>query len=104
MTNERYAIVRLRWHDAVTSAEPGWTTKEDAFSTAETSPPIMNSVGYVMFENDEWIAITDSVGGDEFGQITKIPKTMIIEKYILVEKPNEEINLDFDPSDYSGDF
>ena len=97
-------MVRIRWQDAVTSVEPGWTSKDDALGIAESSPPRMSSIGYVLFENDEWLSITDSIGGDEFGQVTKIPKVMIIEKHILVKKPNEQNNLDFDPSDYDGNY
>jgi hypothetical protein len=93
--NGVYSMVRIRWQDAVTSSEPGWTSRDDALGVAEVRPPTMSSIGYVLFENDEWLSITDSIGDDEFGQVTKIPKVMIIEKHILVEKPNEQNNLDF---------
>jgi len=104
MNNGIYPIVRIRWQDAVTSSEAGWTTKEDAFSTAESAPPHMSTVGYILYENDDWISLTDSIGGDEFGQVTKIPTSMIIEKHTLVEKPNETINRSYNPADYNSNF
>jgi hypothetical protein len=86
-----YPIVRILWEDAVTSAEAGWTTKIDAMETATTRPPQMYSVGYVLHNCKEWISITDSVGGDEFGQVTKIPKKMIVDLTFLKEDSNDEI-------------
>ena len=86
-----YPIVRILWEDAVTSSEPGWTTKVDAMETATTMPPQMYSVGYVLHDCPDWISITDSVGGDEFGQVTKIPKKMIISMAFLKEISNDEM-------------
>ena len=61
-------MVHIVWTDAVTSAEAGWT------------------IGFVLHENTEWISLTDSVGGDEFGQITKIPKSMIVDLVHLMKE------------------
>jgi hypothetical protein len=86
--------VVITWEDAVTSAEAGWTTREDAIAVAEAKPPCMNSIGFVLFENDEWISITDSVGDDEFGQVTKIPKSLIISIIRLGDRRQDESNED----------
>jgi len=79
------------WTDAITSAEAGWTTKEDAMLVALAPLPIMNTIGYVLHDDEDKIALTDSVGDDEFGQVTKIPKSMIIEYGYLRREMNEEI-------------
>jgi hypothetical protein len=79
------------WTDAITSAEPGWTTKEDAMLLATAPLPIMNTIGYVLHDDADKIALTDSVGDDEFGQVTKIPKSMIVEYGYLRRETNEEI-------------
>jgi hypothetical protein len=98
-------IVKIQWTDAVTSAEPGWTTKDDAMASAISEPPQMTSVGFVLHENNKWISLSDSVGDDEFGQVTKIPKAMIISIVTLIEEEriDETINV-FSPSDYDANF
>lgn len=83
-------VMWIKWTDAVTSAEAGWTTKEDALTTAASPLPIMHTVGFVLHHDDNQIAITDSVGDDEFGQVTKIPMSMIIEYDYLRRKNNEK--------------
>jgi|19_taG_2_1085344.scaffolds.fasta_scaffold07289_7 hypothetical protein len=94
-------IVKIHWTDAVTSAEPGWTTKDEAMASAICEPPSMTSVGFVLHENNKWISISDSIGDDEFGQVTKIPKVMIMSLVDLTEdeKRDETINI-FNPNNY----
>ncbi len=98
-------IVKIQWTDAVTSAEPGWTTKEDAMVSATTKPPEMTSVGFVLHENDKWISLSDSVGDDEFGQVTKIPKVIIISIVTLMEdeRSDEKVNV-FNPNEYDANY
>ena len=79
------------WTDAITSAEAGWTTKEDALAQATAPLPIMKTIGYVLHDDVDKLALTDSVGDDEFGQVTKIPKAMILEYGYLRREKNEEI-------------
>jgi hypothetical protein len=79
-------MIWIKWTDAVTSAEAGWTTKDDALATASSPLPIMYTIGYVLHHDDNHIAITDSVGDDEFGQVTKIPMSMILEYDYLRRK------------------
>ncbi len=83
-------IAWIKWTDAITSAEPGWTSKEDAMATASSPLPIMYSVGYILHNDEGHIALTDSVGDEEFGQITKIPKSMILEFDYLKREQNEK--------------
>tara|TARA_R100000458_G_C8057126_1_gene101724 strand:- start:19 stop:318 length:300 start_codon:yes stop_codon:yes gene_type:complete len=85
-----YSMVMVIWEDAITSAEPGWTTKEDALTLAEADLPCMTSIGFVLFENNDWISITDSVGEDEFGQVTKIPKSLCLSIVRLGDRKLEE--------------
>jgi hypothetical protein len=80
-----YPIVKICWEDAITSAEAGWTTVADAMEVATTPLPQMLTVGYVLHDNESWISVTDSVGNDEFGQVTKIPKQLIISIATLKE-------------------
>jgi len=83
-------MIWIVWTDAITSSEAGWTTKEDAMLQAMAPLPIMYTIGYVLHNDEDQIALTDSVGDDEFGQVTKIPKSMIVEYGYLRREINEE--------------
>ena len=76
--NNEYTIVKVCWEDAITSAEAGWTAASEAMEVATAPLPKMVTVGFVLHDNENWIALTDSVGHDEFGQVTKIPKQLIV--------------------------
>jgi len=52
---------------------------EEGIEQANTPPPLMSSVGWVLYQDNDYIAITSDLGPEECGQITKIPKTMIKE-------------------------
>jgi hypothetical protein len=80
-------IVEIRWQDAETYGDNGWTPMEEAKTNAEKAPPVMNSVGYLMYEDHNYIAITDSIGPEETGHITKIPKGMILSRSNLESLP-----------------
>lgn len=101
MNNEKTTIVQILWTDAVTSAEAGWTTREEGDSIAREKIPIMSTVGYLIYEGLEWYSLTDSIGDNEYGQITKIPKSMVIDiKELTYDKEN---NRAFIP-EYDRDF
>ena len=80
----------IKWTDAITSAEAGWTTKEEAMLTASAPLPVMYTIGYVLHDDESHVALTDSVGDDEFGQVTKIPRSMILEYAYLRREINDE--------------
>ena len=86
-----YPIVKVCWEDAITSTEASWTSASEAMEVATSALPIMWTVGYVLHDSEGWISLTDSVGEDEFGQVTKIPK-----KLILSIKVMEEVYVEFE--------
>ena len=47
--------VWIRWKDAATHGGPEWVYAEDAMRYCQASPPIMNTIGFVMHETDEFI-------------------------------------------------
>jgi hypothetical protein len=94
-------IVQITWTDAVTSAEAGWTAKEEGDSIAREEIPIMKTVGYLIYVGTDWYSLTDSVGMNEYGQITKIPKSMVIDiKELNYDEKNNRSTL----PDYDGSF
>lgn len=72
-----YIIVEVNWVDAETSGDCGWMDLTEALTDAILPPPIMRTVGYLLADEDEHIALTDSLGTEECGHVTKIPKKMI---------------------------
>jgi hypothetical protein len=48
---------------------------------ASKRPPLMRTLGYILYSNEEFISLTDSIGPEECGMINKIPRQMIKEVY-----------------------
>jgi hypothetical protein len=82
-------IVQITWQDAETYGDSGWLSLEDAHEAAAKAPPMMQSVGIVLHNDDNYIAITDSMGPNETGHVTKIPKSMIATMTELIHSPED---------------
>tara|TARA_R110002167_G_scaffold209959_1_gene414071 strand:+ start:3078 stop:3275 length:198 start_codon:yes stop_codon:yes gene_type:complete len=54
---------------------------EEGIDEASKSPPLMKTLGYVLYVGEEFISVTDSIGPEECGMINKIPRQMIKEMY-----------------------
>tara|TARA_R110000824_G_scaffold149522_1_gene319833 strand:+ start:24 stop:281 length:258 start_codon:yes stop_codon:yes gene_type:complete len=74
-----YTIVEVLWVDAETIGDTGWLDLTEALESAKVPPPIMRTVGYVLVDTIDYIAITDSLGTKECGHVTKVPRSMIRE-------------------------
>ena len=72
------AMTLIVWVDAETLGDTGWSDLEEMQADAEKEPPIMNTVGFVMADTPTHVAVTDSIGENDCGHVTKIPKPMII--------------------------
>ena len=57
--------------------------KEDAISYIDGDLPVIKSIGFLCGVTDTHWAITDNVGFDQVGGITKIPKGMVKDIYYL---------------------
>tara|TARA_R100000234_G_scaffold74003_1_gene45744 strand:- start:250 stop:540 length:291 start_codon:yes stop_codon:yes gene_type:complete len=73
----------ITWRDAETYGDSGWINAEDMCAQLRKAPPVMNTLGYVLFENDIYIAVADTIGPEECSAITKIPKSMILSMHIF---------------------
>lgn len=72
--------------DAASSGGPGWVDLDEAMEFAREEPPIMETIGHVIHEVTGpfgWVAMTDTLGGQECATVHKIPNSMIIERTIL---------------------
>jgi hypothetical protein len=76
-------IYLIKWKDAVTEGGGGWVASDEIEKIATSPLPIMNTVGFVLYETDEYICVSDSIGDKESGSITKIPTGMITEWCLL---------------------
>ncbi len=77
----------ITWRDAETYGDSSWVSSEEMCETIRKAPPVMRTLGYVLYENDTYIAMADTIGPEETSAITKIPIQMIIsmQSYTSVE-------------------
>jgi hypothetical protein len=71
-------LVLISWIDAITIGGEGWIDKNKALNYAQDPLPIMFTAGFVLHEDADHFAVTNTVGPDETAQINKIPKRMIV--------------------------
>jgi|TARA_B100001093_G_scaffold41775_2_gene35550 hypothetical protein len=70
----------IKWIDASSHGGPGWVSHEEAENFSLESPPVMSTVGFVIYETDSYMVLTDTIGEEECSSIHKIPKVMILER------------------------
>ena len=78
MKTNDYVLAKILWNDAETYGDSSWIKLEEGIEQASTPPPVMASVGWIIYEDAKYVALTSDLGDEECGHITKIPKTMII--------------------------
>ena len=61
-----------------THGGPEWVYAEDTMKYCHSAPPLMHTIGFVLNETEEFIAVTDTLGLEETGSVNVIPKGMII--------------------------
>ena len=76
----------IKWCDALTNHDP-WLSLEEAVEWAESAKWINEQVGFIIKETDEYILIAAernlSLSEPQYGHLTKIPTTWIIERIEL---------------------
>ena len=70
-------IAWVKWTDAITSAEPGWATREDAMTTASAPLPTMYTIGYILHNDKNHITLASTIGPKECSTTEKIPTSFI---------------------------
>ncbi|MEE2907543.1 MAG: hypothetical protein VX527_06875 [Planctomycetota bacterium] len=76
-TDTQWEMVSVFWIDAESDGGSGWQDPEDMVEYARRPLPIMHTVGLLVYEDAEQIAITDTKGPEEMGSITKIPRVWL---------------------------
>lgn len=77
-------LVKILWVDAYTIGGEDWIEKDVAKSYAKEPLPHMLTVGFVLFTDNEQVAVTSTIGPGETAQVNKIPKRMIIKMETLL--------------------
>lgn len=72
-----WPVVSIRWVDAEARGGPGWEDPEDMVEFALRPLAEVHTVGLLIHECDEFVALTDSRGPDQVGSVQKIPKAWI---------------------------
>jgi len=50
---------------------------DESNDIAKSPLPIMLTVGYVLWEDDDMISVVNTIGPDQSSQVNKIPKKMV---------------------------
>lgn len=68
--SDSYRLVSVKWLDA--NAESGWGK-----ATAITGPQQCMSIGWLVRDEEKWIALAGTIGGEEVNQTISIPRDWI---------------------------
>ena len=72
-----FPIVEVVWIDAEEHGEIGWNDLKASLKRAKKPCPVMNSVGYEVYRDDDHIALLSTIGPDECSTLEKIPTGFI---------------------------
>lgn len=70
-------LIWIEWIDAATHGGPEWVYAEDTMKYCMSAPPLMNTIGFILNDTEDFVALTDTIGTDETGSVNVIPKAMI---------------------------
>ena len=70
-TDVEWDMVSVLWVDAESDGGSG---SEEMMEHARRPLPVIHTVGLLVHQDDEQIAVTDSKGPEEMGSVTKIPR------------------------------
>jgi hypothetical protein len=68
-----YDMVEVMWIDAEEHGEIGWNNLKAQLKYAKTPCPLMRSIGFEVWRDDDHIALVSSIGDKECSSVEKIP-------------------------------
>jgi len=83
----RYKLVEVIWIDAEEHGDIGWNDLKSMKAYAKKPCPVMHTVGYVLHECKEHIAVASTIGSEECSRVEKIPSEFIKEIKVIRESP-----------------
>jgi len=72
------SMYQIRWVDAQTTGGAEWMEQSEMLAAAKAKLPVMNTVGYLVCEDEVQYAVVSTLGPAESSQVHKIPKCMIL--------------------------
>jgi hypothetical protein len=83
---DKRQIIHIKWADAH-EKDQAWHSLKKTLEWARTSMWIVDQVGFVLEETDDYILFTSQIAGIDYkmkiGNATKIPKGWIINRAVL---------------------
>ena len=86
-TGKEYDMVEVVWIDAEEHGEIGWNNLKAQLKYAKKECPVMRSVGFEVWRDDNHIALLSSIGDKECSTIEKIPIAFV--RSVTVLSPSE---------------
>lgn len=77
MRVESVPIIEVVWIDAEEHGDTGWNDLKDLLKKAKKPCPVMNTVGYEVYRDDDHISLLSTIGPDECSTLEKIPMGFI---------------------------
>lgn len=86
-----WPVVSISWVDAEARGGPGWEDPEDMVEFALRPLATVHTVGLLIYECEQFMALTDSRGPDQVGAVQKIPKAWITSMEFMVPAEVEDV-------------
>ena len=77
--NGIHPMVSIKWKDAESQGGPSWEDACEMLEFARKPLILVHTVGQLLHIDEEKIAVTDTISGDQMGGVTKIPRMWIME-------------------------
>ena len=84
--SDSYKMAKVTWIDAEEIGDTGWNDLKDAIKKAKQPCPTMCSVGFVVHEDKNHIALLSTVGPDVCSTLEKIPMSFVVKIEYLEAK------------------
>jgi len=87
----QYDMVKITWVDAEEVGETGWNNLKAQLRSASKPCPTVQSVGFLVYQDEHHISLISSLGPDICGACEKIPMGFVkrIDKLtVTVPKPS----------------
>ncbi|MDG2292206.1 MAG: hypothetical protein P8L37_06075 [Phycisphaerales bacterium] len=85
-----WEMVSVLWVDAESDGGSGWQDPEEMMDYARRPLPVIQTVGLLVYEDAEQIAVTDSKGPEEMGSVTKIPRQWVKQYHRLASVSSKQ--------------
>ena len=77
MAKKTYEVVLVEWVDAEEKGDVGWNDIKEMLRYAKKPCPLMRSVGFEVYRDDDHIALLSSIGPDECSTVEKVPMAFV---------------------------